>query len=106
MFPTRWRFASLRDVRNFLNETVLVQWTGGAGPISWPPGSLDLSSLDFFFGGFAKDQVYQPPLPTILQELQHRIIAAVENVEGGALTKVWINGLSSRRVLNDAWGSQ
>jgi hypothetical protein len=29
------------------------------GPISWPPRSPDLTPLDFFLWGYAKDQVYR-----------------------------------------------
>jgi hypothetical protein len=33
--------------------------------------------IRLFLWGFIKDQVYQPPLPTHLQELKDRITAAI-----------------------------
>jgi hypothetical protein len=34
------------------------KWTGRGGPITWPPSSLDLTTLDFFFLGHAEDPTY------------------------------------------------
>jgi hypothetical protein len=35
------------------------RWTGMAGPISQPPQSPDLTSVDFFFWDFMKDIIYK-----------------------------------------------
>lgn len=37
------------------------EWTGRGGDITWPPRSLDLTTLAFFFLGYAEDRVYIPP---------------------------------------------
>lgn len=34
-------------MRHFLNHTFNERWIGRAGPITWPPFSPDLPSLDF-----------------------------------------------------------
>jgi hypothetical protein len=39
--------------------------------------------------GFIKDHVYQPPLPTHLQELKGAITAATTTVTSDMLQRVW-----------------
>jgi len=38
-----------RDVIKFLDETFPGRWVGKGCPTAWPPRSLDLTPLDFFF---------------------------------------------------------
>ena len=45
-------------VRQFLNDTFPDKWIGRHGPILWPPRSPDITPLDFFLWGYAKDIVY------------------------------------------------
>jgi hypothetical protein len=46
---------------------------------TWPPRSPDATLCDFFLWGYVKDQVYVPPLPASIPELQLRIRTAIEN---------------------------
>jgi hypothetical protein len=40
-----------RDVRAYLDQNVPSHWTGGRGPIDFPPRSPDLTPLDFYLWG-------------------------------------------------------
>jgi len=76
--PPHWHLA----VRTFLNKHLPNRWIGHAGQNDqvfweWPLRSPDLTVCDFFLWGYVKDRVYVPPLPTIVDELQERITAAV-----------------------------
>ena len=43
----------------------------------------------FFLWGYVKNNAYKPPLPQNLRELQDRIRAAVETIDGNMLKGVW-----------------
>jgi hypothetical protein len=43
------------EVTDFLNRKFPEKWIGIGGPITWPPRSPDLTSLDFLFWGYIKD---------------------------------------------------
>jgi len=82
------------EVRRFLNHKLPQRWIGRTGPADlalhqWPPRSPDLTVCDFFLWGNVKDRVYVPPLPTTLNELRHRITAAVAAVTKDMLADVW-----------------
>ena len=51
----------------------------------WPPRSPDLTPCDFFIWGYVKDNAYKPPLPQNVRELQDRIRAAVQTIDGNKL---------------------
>ncbi|GBM40643.1 hypothetical protein AVEN_235123-1 [Araneus ventricosus] len=53
------------------------------------PSSPYLTPCDFFLWGYVKDKVYVPPMPTTLQALQERITAAVTDIDGNMVLKVW-----------------
>lgn len=46
------------DVRQYLNDTFPNSWIGRGGPIPWPARSPDLTPLDFYVWGRAKELVY------------------------------------------------
>lgn len=52
-------------VRNYLNETFPGRWLGRRGSVDWPARSPDLTPMDYFFWGMAKDYVYKERLPDI-----------------------------------------
>lgn len=88
--PPHWHL----EVREFLNQRIPGRWIGRTGQNDaalhyWPPRSPDLTVCDFFLWGFIKDSVYVPPLPTTMNELRHRITAAVEAVTQDMLAAVW-----------------
>lgn len=64
-------------VREYLNNTFPNSWIGRGGPIPWPPRSPDLTPLDFYVWGRAKDLVYTTEVST-REELITRIDAAFE----------------------------
>ena len=60
----------------------------------WPPRSPDLTPCDFFLWGYVKDNAYKPPLPQNVRELQGRIRAAVQTIDGNMMKPVWQERLS------------
>ena len=46
-------------------------------------------TLWFFLWGYVKDNAYKPPLPKNVRELQDRIRAAVQTIDGNTLKCVW-----------------
>ena len=64
-------------------------WIGRGGPIPWPPRSLDLSPLDFFFlWRYIKNTVCAEKISNI-QHLQERITSAIETVTRDMIQKTW-----------------
>ena len=64
------------------------QWSTSS-TVLWPPRSPDLTPCDFLLWGYVKDSTYKPPLPQNVRELQDRIRAAVQTVDGNMLKRVW-----------------
>ena len=83
-----------RDVTTFLDETFPGRWVGRGGPTAWPPGSPDLTPLEFFAWGFIKDAVYRRKVRD-LTDLRQRIIEAVELITPHVLINTW-QGLEYR----------
>lgn len=48
------------------SHSLLLFWTGWAGPIPWPLRFPDLNPLDFFLWVYVKECVCIPPLPELL----------------------------------------
>ena len=59
-------------VRDFLDQTFPGRWLGRRGCVDWPPRSPDLTPLDFFFWGAAKEYVYKERL-TDTEDMKRRI---------------------------------
>ena len=59
-------------VRNFLDSTFPGRWIGRRGSVDWPPRSPDLTPLDFFFWGAAKEYVYKER-PTDVEDMKRKI---------------------------------
>lgn len=70
----------LRDVRNHLNDVFPNAWVGRGGPIPWPARSPDLTPLDFYVWGRAKELVYASEVST-REVLIERINAAFETMK-------------------------
>lgn len=66
--PGHWRII----VRDYLNNVFPNAWIGRDGPIPWPPRSPDLTPLDFYIWGRAKELVYATEVNT-REELIRRI---------------------------------
>lgn len=66
-------------VRNYLNRKFSDKCIGRGGLINWPPRSLELTSMDFFFWGYIKNLVYSTS-PTTADDMKRMIENAFETV--------------------------
>lgn len=67
--PAHWRLT----VREYLDDVFPNAWIGRDGPIAWPARSPDLTPLDFYVWGRAKELVYATEVPTrevLLQRIE------------------------------------
>jgi hypothetical protein len=76
------------------NTTLRNRWIGRPRAadeewMKWPSRSPDLTSCHFLLWGYAKDQVFVPPLPLDIDELKLRITAAIETTDRNMLERVW-----------------
>ena len=79
--PPHWSM----DVQGSLNATFPNRWIG---PIYWPPLSPDLTPLDFFLWGYAKDRVFATPVNDI-GELLTRNRDVIATITGEMLTRTF-----------------
>lgn len=68
------------NVREHLNNAFPNAWIGRGGPIPWPARSPDLTPLDFYVWGRAKELVYQTEVPT-REVLIERITGAFQTMK-------------------------
>ena len=68
-----------RYVRKYFNESFSNHWLGRGGPVAWPPGSPDLTPLDYYLWGQMKTLVYETKVDSRAAQ-HHRIIAAAEHI--------------------------
>jgi len=54
-----------------------------------PPRSTDATTCDFFLWSYVKGQVYVPPLPVCIPELNVRIRTAIETITANMVQTVW-----------------
>lgn len=80
--PAHWSLS----VRELLDNCFPNSWIGRGGPIPWPPRSPDLTPLDFYVWGRAKELVYFTVVET-REELINRINAAFEVMRGEMLLR-------------------
>jgi len=71
---------SSRLIKNYLYERFSTKWIGRNGPTEWPPRSPDLTPLDFYVWGRAKDLVYTEEIQNI-DHLKDRIKHAFEIIK-------------------------
>lgn len=57
--------------------------------LNWLPRCPELTECDFFLWELTKDFVYMPLLPTTMNELRHRITAALEAVTEDMFAALW-----------------
>jgi hypothetical protein len=91
-------------VRESLNQTFPNRWIGRDGPIPWPPRSPDITTLDFFFWDYVKDQVFRTKVGSLV-ELRARINNAVASETPQMLENTWREieyRLDSLRTTNGA----
>jgi len=74
--------------RPFLDATFPNSWTGGDGPIPWPPRSPDIAHLDFFLWGYVKEKVFTTPVPDITN-LKARITDTCATITEDMLENTW-----------------
>ena len=80
----------VHGTRTYVLEVVHTSFIQGLSKrfehhLLWPPRSPDLTPCDFFLWGYVKDNAYKPPLPQNVRELQDRIRAAVQTIDGNKL---------------------
>ena len=74
------------EVYNELNNMFDDRWIGRNGPWRWPARSPNLTPLDFYLWGHLKSVVYSSPVNT-RQELQERVINAINSLHGAQLLR-------------------
>ena len=89
----RARLLELQPLGGRLTSWKSSQQWSTSSTVLWPPRSPDLTPCDFFLWGCVKDNAYKPPLPQNVRELQDRIRAAVQTVDGNMLKRVWQAGV-------------
>jgi hypothetical protein len=70
-----------------LNQRFPNQWTGCAGPISWPVRSPDITPCHFFLWAYIKDFVYQIPVADI-NDLKNRVQIAIATADNDMLQHI------------------
>ena len=68
-----------RHVRDYLNESFPNRWLRRFGPLTWPPGSPDLTPLDYYLWGQMKTLVHETKVDS-RTALSDRIFAAAEHI--------------------------
>lgn len=79
----------MREVREELNLMFPNKWIGRTGPISWPPRSPDLTSMDFYLWGTIKSEVYRTAATT-QDDMKLRIHEAFQRI-----TPIHLNNVRS-----------
>ena len=82
-----------------LQETFLGRVISRRGDINWPPRSCDLTPLDFFLWGYAKDRVYADK-PLTLEHLRTNIRQVVAEIPPNVCQKVVENYLKRINICN------
>jgi hypothetical protein len=75
------------DVRAYIDQNVSGHWIGRRGPIDFQPRSPDLTPLEFYLWGTAKDKVYRKR-PDNLDTLWDEIKAACAEIPLQTLVRV------------------
>ncbi|GBM16995.1 hypothetical protein AVEN_67192-1 [Araneus ventricosus] len=75
-------------VPEFLDTTFPQRWIGRGAVMAWPPPSPDITPLNFYLWGYAKQHVYSERINDI-NHLKQRITDVIHSVTPGVLTRVW-----------------
>ncbi|GBP93868.1 hypothetical protein EVAR_92799_1 [Eumeta japonica] len=67
-------------VREYLNNVFPNSWIGRDGQFPWPPRSPDLTPLDFYVWGRAKELVYATEVQNV-EDLREWIEAAFQKIQ-------------------------
>ncbi|GFT71021.1 putative LOC100569746 [Trichonephila clavipes] len=73
-------------------------------PVNWPPGSCDLTPLDYFLWGYVKSLVYADK-PQTLDHLEDNIRRIIADIRPQMLEKVIENWTSRLDYIRDSRGS-
>jgi hypothetical protein len=57
--------------------------------MKWPPRCPDLTPYDFFLWGYAKENMFVPPLPLDTDELKLKVTIPIETVGRNMSERVW-----------------
>lgn len=89
--PAHWTL----NVREHLNNSFPDSWIGRGGPIPWPARSPDLTPVDFFVWGRAKELVYTTEIST-RAELIERIQEAFQTMKREIQLKITTTEVRNR----------
>ena len=92
-------------VRGFHNETFSNRWIGIYGLIPLPPRSPDITSQDFFLGGYVKNIVCRTKVRD-MTDLRQRISTAIATIVEAMLQWTWKKIENRLEVLRATKGAQ
>lgn len=85
-----------QEVSMELDRLFEDRWIRRLGPWNWPPRSPDITPLDFYLWGTLKDKVYnQTPIQN-REELERRVIQAIENLDPLEIRNATTNAVHRR----------
>ena len=77
-----------RDVQTFLTQTFGERVISNSGPVRWPARSPDITPLDFYLWGYAKNEIYEFDPPENRQVLEQRTRLILENINRNSNQRV------------------
>ncbi|GFV85428.1 transposable element Tc3 transposase [Trichonephila clavipes] len=103
--PTRRRTChTARATIDLLKDTFGDRLISRFGPVNWPPGSCDLTPLDYFLWGYVKSLVYADK-PQTLDLLEDNISRVISDIRPQMLEKVIENWTSRLDYIRASRGS-
>jgi hypothetical protein len=77
-----------RDVQTYLTETFGEKVISNNGPVRWPARSPDITPLDTYLWGYAKNEIYEFDPPENRQVLEQRTRVILENINRNTIQRV------------------
>lgn len=68
------------EVTAFLNNAFGNNWIGLRGPYKWPARSPELNTLDFFYWGYMKENVFKLGHLGNIDELRQKIVRVSQSI--------------------------
>ncbi|GFV11443.1 putative transposable element [Trichonephila clavipes] len=93
-----------RATIDLLKDTFGDRLISRFGPVNWPPGSCDLTPLDYFLWGYVKSLVYADK-PQTLDHLEDNILRVIPDIRPQMLEKVIENWTSRLDYIRASRGS-
>ena len=74
-------------------------------PINWPPRSPDMTPLDYYFWGTAKNRVYDGGRPSSIDQLKVRIRKVISEISQEEICAAVQNILTRAEMVKDVNGA-